>query len=63
MDLLFSCSDPRHSGGRAVFIVGTVAHGVDTESIIESSVYIPATSGPNPIAEIPFEVTVIQQAI
>lgn len=35
-----------------MFIVGTVAHSLDTESVIESSMYIPSQnmSGLNPIA-------------
>lgn len=48
MDVLFCQPDPRHGGGRTVVIVGTKAHGQDTESLIESSVYIQDTSGPNP---------------
>lgn len=40
MDLLFSQPDRRHGGGRTVFIVGTEAHGRDTESVTESSAYI-----------------------
>ncbi len=44
MDLLFSGPDLRHSGGRTVFIVGAVAHSLDTESVIESSILQPQSN-------------------
>lgn len=42
--MLFRWPDLKPGGGRAVFIVGTIAHSLDSESVTESSMYIPTTS-------------------
>lgn len=65
MDYLFNWPDLRRGGGRAVFIVGSVAHSLDTESGIESSMLHPGqtTSGLYSMGEIQYEFNRIQQVV